>query len=237
MKKDAFDVFCPTCNILVEAKVIARGFGEYRSNAVNPLDEVDTEYHGDYYLVALCQRCRGPFLIREALYDVTGEFETVTEKVILYPVSAAVKYETLPDSIVRSMEQAHRSYLVAAYDACALMSRRALEAFCTVLSANGSTLAARLVDLKANGRIDARLLDWAHGVRLVGNEAAHNVEAAVTADDARDILEFTEALLMYVFTLDNKFKSFTERRKARADGLPAPTAQQADTYEGAPRRR
>jgi len=46
MQKETFDVFCPTCNILVEAKVIARGFGEYRSDAVNPLDEVDTAYHG-----------------------------------------------------------------------------------------------------------------------------------------------------------------------------------------------
>lgn len=237
MQKEAFDVFCPTCNILVEAKVIARGFGEYRSNAVNPIDEVDAEYHCDHYSVALCQRCSGPFLVREALYGVPGEFETVTNEVVLYPVSAGAKLEGLPDSISRSMDQAHRSYSASSYDACALMCRRALEALCRVLSANGGTLAARLADLKENGRIDARLLGWAHGVRLVGNEAAHDVEAAVTVYDARDILEFTEALLMYVVTFDAKFRSFEERRKSRAGGAPVPAAQQADAPDGARRRR
>jgi hypothetical protein len=29
MPKDAYDLFCPTCNIMVEAKVIARGSGGF----------------------------------------------------------------------------------------------------------------------------------------------------------------------------------------------------------------
>lgn len=212
MQKETFDVFCPTCNLLVEAKVIARGFGEYRSGAVNPLDEVDTEYHGDHYSVALCRRCNGPFLVREALFGVPGEFETVTDEAVLYPVAPGPKLDGLPDSIARSIEQAHRSYSASSYDACAVMCRRALEALCKTVSANGRDLARRLADLKESGRIDARLLKWAHGVRLVGNEAAHDVETAVSGEDARDILEFTEALLMYVFTLDAKFRAFETRR-------------------------
>ncbi len=237
MQKDTFDVFCPACNILVEAKVIARGFGEYRSNAVNPLGEVDAEYHGDHYSVALCRRCNGPFLVREALYGVPGEFETVTDEAVLYPVAPGRDLEGLPDSVARSLTQAHRSYSTSSYDACAVMCRRALEALCKSLSANGKDLARRLADLKDNGRIDARLLDWAHGVRLVGNEAAHDVETPVTAEDARDILEFTEALLMYVFTLDAKFRSFEARRTNRSRGSAAGAAQQGDAPDGASRHR
>jgi len=215
MEKDTFDVFCPTCNILVEAKVIARGFGEYRSEAVNPFEEVDAEYHGDHYSVALCRRCNGPFLVREALYGVPGEFETVTDEAVLFPVSAGPRLEGLPDSVSRSLDQANRSYSTASYDACALMCRRALEALCKTLSAKGSNLAQRVADLQTKGHIDARLRDWAHGVRLVGNDAAHDVDSAVTAEDTRGILDFTEALLMYVFTLDAKFRSFEARRKSR----------------------
>lgn len=237
MQKETFDVYCPNCNILVEAKVIARGFGEYRSDAVNPLDEVDAEYHGDHYSVALCRRCNGPFLVREALYGVPGEFESVTDEAVLYPASAGPKLDGLPDSIARSMAQAHRSYSTSSYDACAVMCRRALEALCKTLSANGRDLARRLADLKATGRIDERLLEWAHGVRLVGNEAAHDVETAVTAEDARDILEFTEALLTYVFTLDAKFRSFEARRKGRSAPSSAEAAQQGDAPDGASRRR
>jgi hypothetical protein len=50
MSKTEFDVFCPTCNMLVAAKVVAEGNGGFRSDAVNPLDEVDTEYHGEPYV-------------------------------------------------------------------------------------------------------------------------------------------------------------------------------------------
>jgi hypothetical protein len=224
MQKEGFDLFCPTCNILVEAKVIARGFGEFRSDAVNPLDGDDAEYHGDHYSIALCPRCNGPFLVREALYGIPGEFETVTDKAVLFPISTAPKLEGLPDSVRRSLDQAHRSFSTASYDACALMCRRALEAVCKALSAKGSNLALRVADLQENGHIDARLLKWADGVRLVGNDAAHDVETAVTPQDARDILDLTEALLMYVFTLDIKFRAFEARRNKRAGGSGGGTA-------------
>jgi hypothetical protein len=212
MQKETFDLYCPTCNILVEAKVIASGLGESRADAVSAFEEI-AEYQGDRYSVALCRRCNGPFLVRETFYSVPGEFETVTEEVVLYPVATGPKLEGLPESIARSMAQAHRSYSTSSYDACAVMCRRALEALCRTLSAQGRDLSRRLADLEANRRIDARLLEWAHGVRLVGNEGAHDVETAVTAEDARDILEFTDALLMYIFTLDARFRSFQSRRK------------------------
>lgn len=234
MQKETFDVFCPACNILVEARVVAHGLGKYRSDAVNPIDEVDCEYHGGHFSVALCRRCNGPFLVREALWGVPGEFETVTEEVVLYPVSGGPKIEGVPDSIGRAVAQAHRSRDTASYDACALMCRRALEALCKTLSANGKDLAQRLGDLKANGHIDSRLLDWAHSVRLVGNEAAHDVDTGVTAEDARDILEFTEALLMYVFTLDAKFRAFEARRKGRTQHSPTGKAQPDAASNGGP---
>jgi len=237
MRKEGYDLFCPSCNILVEAKVIARGFGEYRSDAVNPLDEVDAEYHGDHYSIALCRRCNGPFLVREAIYGVPGEFETVTDEVVLFPTAAAPKLEGLPDSVARSLDQAHRSFSAASYDACALMCRRVLEAVCKNLSAKGSNLAQRVADLQANGHIDARLLKWAHGVRLVGNEAAHDVEIAVTSQDARDILDLTEALLMYVFTLDIKYRAFETRRSKSTGSAGGGTAQQQHPADGAARRR
>ena len=218
MQKSAFDLFCPTCNILVEAKVIARGFGQLRNDAVSPIDELETEYHGDHYAIALCGRCNSPFLIRESLYGVPGEFEAVTDGVVLYPVAAGQKLDGLPDSVSRSLDQAHRSFSTASYDACALMCRRSLEAVCKTIPAKGSNLAQQITDLQRNGHIDAKLLKWAHGVRLVGNEAAHDVETPVTQEDARDILDLTEAVLLYVFTLDRKFQAFEGRRNQRGDG-------------------
>ncbi len=217
MSKETFDVYCPSCNLLVEAKVIARGFGDYRADAVCSADISDAEYHGEHYSVALCRRCNGPFLVRESVFGVPGEFETITDESVLFPAAAAPAIHGLPPSVGRALDQAHRSFATGSYDACALMCRRGLEALARTLSAKGGTLAQRLADLHATGHIDARLLGWAHGVRLVGNEAAHDVEAAVSPEDARDILELTEALLMYVFSLDAKFRAFEARRSDRTN--------------------
>jgi hypothetical protein len=216
MQKESFDLFCPACNMLVEAKVIATGSGGFRSDAVNPLDEVDTEYHGEHYSVALCRRCSGPFLVRESLYGIPGEFESITEEKLLFPVALSRDLEGVPEPILRSIEQADRSFATGSYDAAALMCRRALEAVCRALSASGSNLAFKLRNLNETGHIDQKLLSWAQGVRLVGNDAAHDVENAVTKEDAKDILDLTTAILMYVFALDKKFREFESRRKGRS---------------------
>ncbi len=214
MQKESFDLFCPTCNILVEAKVVAHGSGGFRSGAVSPLDEVDTEYYGEHYSIALCRRCDGPFLVRESLFGIAGEFETVTEETVLFPLTAGRTLEGVPEPVRRPMEQADRAFSTASYDATALMCRRALEAVCKSLSASGSSLVLRLGDLHAKGHIDQKLLRWAHAVRLVGNNAAHDVEQAMSREDARDILDLTDALLMYIFSLDKRFREFEGRRTA-----------------------
>ncbi|MDP3183376.1 MAG: DUF4145 domain-containing protein [Desulfobaccales bacterium] len=212
MGESSFDVFCPKCNILVEARVIAEGHGGFRSNAINPIDEVDTDYHGDLYFVCLCRRCSQPFLIRQSLYGIPGEFESITDESVLYPTESKLIQETLPKSVKIAYDQAARSFNASLFEPCVLMCRKCLEAVCKTLGAQGRDLSKRLVSLSEAGHIDSRLLSWAHEIRLVGNEAAHEMEVPVTQEDARDILDFTEAILIYVFSLTNRFDSFKARR-------------------------
>jgi hypothetical protein len=215
MAESSFDVFCPQCNILVEAKVIAEGHGGFRSNAVNPIDEVDTEYHGDHYSVCLCRRCNQPFLVRQSLYSVPGEFGTVTEEAVLYPSESKLLPEALPENVKTAYDQAARSLHVSLFEPCVLMSRKCLEAICKILNANGRDLSKRLAKLHEAGHIDSRLLNWAHQVRLIGNEAAHDIDAPITKEDARDVFDFTEAILIYVFSLTKRFESLHESLQAR----------------------
>jgi hypothetical protein len=49
-------------------------------------------------------------------------------------------------------------------------------------------------------------------LRTIGNEAAHGVEFVVSSEGAQDTLEFTEALIEYVFTYRDKIESFKKRR-------------------------
>ena len=213
MARESFDVFCPKCNIEVDARVVAHGHGGFSSDALNPLDEIDTEYHGDTYSVALCRRCNGPFLIKESLHGVPGEFETVTSEFVLYPITARLPLDNVPEPVKRAYDQALRCFTSASHEASALMCRRCLEALSKSLGATGRTLEAKLDSLAQKGLIDKRLSEWAHGVRAIGNEAAHDTDTVISIEDARDSLDFTEALLMYVFVLNVRFAAFCERRK------------------------
>lgn len=212
MAESSFDVFCPQCKILVEARVIAVGNGGFRNNAINPMDEVDAEYHGDSYSVCLCRRCNQPFLVRQSLYGAPGEFETITEEAVLYPSESKLLPEELPESVKTAYDQAARSLLVSLFEPCVLMSRKCLEAVCKNFDAKGRDLNARLVTLNEAGHIDSRLLEWTHQVRLIGNEAAHDIDVPVTKEDARDVFDFTEAILIYVFSLNKRFESLQKRR-------------------------
>jgi len=210
--KEAFDLFCPICNILVEAKVIADGNGGFRNDAVNPLDEIDTEYHGDHYYVCQCGRCNQAFLIRQGIYGVPGEFETITDETVLYPPDSKLPIDGLSTAISTAYEQAAKSFVASLYEPCVLMCRKCLEATCKDLGAAGRDLKERLHALHDAGHIDERLSEWAHGIRLLGNEAAHDTDMVVSKNDARDVLDFTQAILIYVYSLTARFDQFKNRR-------------------------
>jgi hypothetical protein len=92
------------------------------------------------------------------------------------------------------------------------MCRKVLEGLCIEHGVKERGLAANLKKLKENGIIEARLFEWAEALRTLGNEAAHGVSVSISAQDAKDILEFTEALTEYVFTYRDRFEQFQKRR-------------------------
>jgi len=212
MSKTEFDVFCPGCNMLIAAKVIAKGNGGFRSEAISPLDETDTEYHGEHYYVCLCGRCSQSFLIRQSLFGIPAEFETVTEETILYPSEKKLPLDGVPATIKSAYDQAGCSFSASLFEPCVLMCRKCLEATCRNFGAKGRDLNSKLQSLSDAGQIDSRLLNWAHEIRLIGNETAHDPDIKVTKRDARDVLDFTEAILIYVFSLTSRFEAFRARR-------------------------
>jgi hypothetical protein len=75
--------------------------------------------------------------------------------------------------------------------------------------------------------IDGRLYDWADELRVAGNEAAHDVMSQTSGEDARDLLELTEAIVEYVFIYRDRLERFLQRRRARQEQASAP-AESAD---------
>lgn len=212
-EEETVDVFCHNCNIQTAARVICSGYGGVRSNALNAIDQPDAEYHGERYSVAICRRCNDSFLIRTTIYGIPGEFETVADETVLFPNVSRLPKDNIPGPVFRAYEQAARCFSAASYEASALMCRRALEALCKYYSASGKSLQAKLDYLSESGYIEKRLAYWAHEIRAVGNEAAHDTNIELKKEDARDALDFTEALFLYVFALNYRFNTFEGRRK------------------------
>lgn len=61
--------------------------------------------------------------------------------------------------------------------------------------------------------IDKKIFQWSEALRLHRNIGAYASEEKISAEDSRDLLDFTGAICDYVFVLSKKFDSFMKRKK------------------------
>jgi len=209
---ETFAVRCPNCDVAVPA--LTAGAFSTRDDA-----DVETEH-----LLLKCKECASPFLVRRYGYYMGGAIGWAYDPLtVLYPAERSLD-ASVPKSIAKSYEEAGACAGASAFTACAIMCRRTLEAICAHHGIVQGNLDKKLKKLRDDGVIEKRLFEWADSLRLVGNEAAHDVESEVHKEDARDLLDFTRALVEYIFTFTENFKKFTERRAARrAEVLAGPT--------------
>ena len=211
MNHKTFDQFCPECNILVQMNVIGESHEKFLNNYGLPL-ELGQEYTGYVYYISLCVRCKHPFFIQQKFYGVAGEFESMTDEITLYPKSTNISLDNLPELIKLSYQDAAKSFSASLFEPCVLMCRKTLEVICKLNNAQGNNLFKKLENLKALGLIDQRILDWSHEIRSIGNDAAHDISLVISKEDARDSLDLTEAILLYIFSLNSRFQNFKQRR-------------------------
>jgi len=96
------------------------------------------------------------------------------------------------------------------------MCRKALELLCAAHGVQAGSLARSVQQLRDQGVIDGRLYEWADALRIAGNEAAHEPGAGMSGEDARDLLEFTRAIVEYVIVVRDRFERYKQRRKPLA---------------------
>ena len=95
------------------------------------------------------------------------------------------------------------------------MCRKTLEGIAKEHGVTSNNLVGALKEMRDKGIIENRLYEWADALRTSGNEVAHDVDITISAQDAKDILEFTNALLEYVFTFREKFEKWKARRESK----------------------
>jgi hypothetical protein len=204
---------CKNCQAIVDAKVL------YAHEYVQLIEE---QYAISARVTfASCPACDAPLL---AAQNDIGSGWDAPER-IYPPRDRDFTWDEVPSNIVRAFNEARTCFRTKAFTAAAIMCRKTLEGICLEHGVKSSgTLAAQLQKLKENGIIESRLFEWAEALRTMGNEAAHGVEVVISPADARDTLEFTEALLEYVFTYRDKFEEFKKRRAQAESSLKAKPA-------------
>jgi hypothetical protein len=185
---------CQPCGAVVDAIAI----GRYER-------EVDDAYPDSVQLMK-CPRCLNPILVE--VDDVVGDGD---QFIVLYP-SAPKASMSVPEDIRKAFEEAAACLRAKAHTAASIMCRKTLEGICQAHGVKKPGLLNGLKELRERGLIESRLFEWADQLRIQGNEAAHDVKVTTSAQDARDVVEFTHALLEYIFTFNDKFEAFKRRR-------------------------
>jgi len=191
-------VDCPRCKAKVNAEEIAEYIGHE--------EKIDFDVR---YVFLKCASCQEPILTAQWRPDKDQIWDSPRR---LYPPTRRVGFR-VPAALRRSFREAVGCQESGHYLATALICRRIIEGICKHYLGSIPNLAIGIQKLHEEKIIDERLFEWATALRNDGNLAAHDLDAKITSEDASDIVDFTEAILDYVFVLHDRFRQYVKRRE------------------------
>lgn len=163
-----------------------------------------------------CDECDGVVLVWREDY---GEGFAADEPLVVFPAPRRLNVD-IPRDLRADWDEAMTCFNAKAYQASAVMVRRTIEGACTAQGATKGSLSEKIKKLEGDGTIGSTLAEWAHLLRVVGNEGAH-AGKKIAREDAEDALAFAEALLDHIYVLRKRFDEFKARRGKTATKAPA----------------
>ena len=157
---------------------------------------------------AECEACKN-FLLIEGVKPYHNQPAQLRNVFPLGKPNEKVEPE-VPGNVAEDFKEALRCEWVEAYKACVVMCRRAVQGSVTELGARDARLIDQIDELFAKGKITEALKEFAHEVRLIGNDGAHPGKdglADVSPKDAADIVEFTREYLHHVYVMPAKLRA------------------------------
>ena len=197
--------FCPTCNSVVETEIVFT----YTSER-----EMNEELFGNTseILLSMCLKCKSPFLKENHYQIIDGEFFPNSE-IQFFPNTENVAIKNCPKIVFNPYKEALKCYRAHAYDACVIMCRKGIEAICMDKGEIKGNLATKLKNLNSKGILENTLYSWANELRLIGNDGAHSHDQIVEQQDAKEAIDFFDALITYLYHLVNQYEELIKRRK------------------------
>lgn len=203
-------VICPQCQIPVAS--CEEGY------FVKTVEGSDQQEFLRFTLVR-CPKCSTPILLKHDGWYEGDAGRAWGRSVVLYPAITTSFGEDVPPFIALSYLEAVRAFEQAgAYTATAILCRRTLEGICGDFDGEGRNLSQKLRSLLEKGVIDTRVFQWADLVlRGLGNDAAHNINVMIARQDAKDALDFTRAIIEYLYVFQSAFNRFMATRAKRTE--------------------
>ena len=131
----------------------------------------------------------------------------------LHPSMDVSPPKYLPTSVERCYVEAV-TIVGTASEAAGMMFRKTLEvALKTIRPEDQGNLKNRIDEAAKAGAITKDLAEWAHRIRLDGNEAAHE-DKPISSDDLEALHHFTELVLLYLFTLPGMLRAWSEEKSS-----------------------
>jgi hypothetical protein len=202
---EIFRLICPFCDEKGNFEL------EHRATKRKP-NERKTLYFDTYR----CANCAGYVMVlwsaSSSVLGVGGGLYGY--HVLPWPQKVTEAPENWPEAVRRYWVQAQRNIQDENWDAAAVMARSALQVALRDNNAEGRNLRDEIDDLASKGLLPPVVKDWAHELRELGNDSAHpRPDAEATApDDARDIVEFLDYLLRYLYDLPQAIERYRGRR-------------------------
>jgi hypothetical protein len=117
-----------------------------------------------------------------------------------------------PTDIGRLYQQAHSAKARGERETAGFVFGKVLEVSLKTIDPNAKgSLAERIDAIAETGRISRDVRKWAHEVRIVRNDAVHEIEEPSESDIA-EVAEFVEAFLTFVFTMPKKYELRASRK-------------------------
>jgi len=168
----------------------------------------------DAYLIMRCSNpnCREKVFV---LYDRGGKKISS-----IYPKSVPKCDERIPEKIRNDCLEAKRCFGGGAYKGTVTMCRRAIQNTAIEKGAKKKDLFDQLNELVSKGIIPTSLEKLSHNIRSMGNYGAHPDEDGldeVEEKDAKEILEFLEHFLNYVFVMPKRVEELESKSKKKRE--------------------
>lgn len=136
-------------------------------------------------------------------------------RVLPWPLDSKPKpSDNWPDGMKTFWVQAHDSLRRENLDAATVMARSAVQFIARERGAKASKLKGQIDELAAQGVLHPLMKDWAHEVRLLGNDSAHPdpyAQTDVTLENVKDVVNLLDLLLTYLYDLPKQVEDFRKR--------------------------